>query len=298
MPKSFRIEVQPKPEESSNCEGQNGAKTVCVGMNTNDCETAAQVVQIKDFLDCEECFMGLTTDLFYNLTVEHFHLKEVKVGLQNSHLRGKAVLHFNKEGSQTIAKGTAPIVNNEIKANIKFAAGPIPVNIKFSIPTEVDYSVELAESVDLHFGGGVDVNLGDHFLAWSSEEGFGVTNSEIGVTWNPTIVADGQVTADVPVTIRSSLAVEFENVLGWNLQFSPSLQPLQASLKDHWLTNPEVCLHGEGDFLVNQYADVHFKFAGFKHTFATFGPSEVYHKHWSSVFDKCVSPGTEEDVVV
>lgn len=66
------------------------------------------------------------------------------------------MLHFKKDGSQTVAQGTAPIVNNEIKANIHFAAGQIPVNIKISIPIELEYNVELAEGKNLHFGGGVD----------------------------------------------------------------------------------------------------------------------------------------------
>jgi len=240
--------------------------------------------------------MGLTTDLFYNLTVEGLSLKSVKVGIRDSHLRGKAVMHFNKEGAQTVAKGTVPLVNDEVKANINFAAGPIPVNIKFSIPTEVEYDLELAESVDIHFGAAVDVNLGDHYLQWTSEDGFGTTNSDVGVTWTPTVVADGQITADLPVTIRSSLAVDFEHVLGWNLDLTPAM-PLHASLKDHWFSSPEVCLSGEADFLVNQAADVHFDYAGFHHTFATFGPSEVYHRHWGSVFNKCISPGLEDVVV-
>jgi len=298
MPTSFNIAIQPKPEESSNCLPTNGGndKGVCVGMNTNDCQTSAQNIKIKDFLDCEECFMGLTTDLFYNISVEGLSFKNAKVGIRDSHLKGKAVLHFSKDGSQT-TEGTVPISNNEVKAHINFSAGPIPVNIKFSVPMELDYNLDLAESVDLHFGGGVDVNLGDHYLAWDHEEGFGTTNSDVGVTWTPTIVADGQVTADLPLTIKSSLAVEFENVLAWNLHLTPSL-PLHASLKDHWFSSTEVCLQGEGDFLVNQDADVHFNFAGFHHTFATFGPSDVYHHHWDSVFDKCVAPGLEDDVVV
>jgi hypothetical protein len=299
VPTSYRIAVQPKPEESSNCPPVNGIptdKAVCVGMNTNDCQSAAQVVKINDFLDCEDCFVGLTTDIFYNLTVERLSLKSVKVGIRDSHLRGKAALHFSKEGSQTAAKGTVPLVDNEVKANINFAAGPIPVNIKFSIPTEVDYEVDLAESVDLHFGAAVDVNLGDHYLEWNSEDGFGPTNTDVGVTWTPTIVADGEVTADLPITLKSKLEVDFEHVLGWNLQLTPSL-PLHASLETHWFSSPSVCLSGEADFLVSQDADVHFDYAGFDHTFATFGPSQIYHHHWSSVFNKCVSPGLEDVVV-
>lgn len=265
-------------------------------MNTNDCQTAAQVVKINDFLDCEDCFVGLTTDLFYNVTVERLSLKSVNVGIRDSHLRGKAVVHFSKEGSQTAAKGTIPLLDNEVKANINFNAGPIPVNIKFSIPTEVDYDVEIAESVDVHFGAALDVNLGDHFLAWTKEDGFSTTNTDVGVSWTPTIVADGQVTADVPVTLKSVLKAEFEHILGWNLHVTPAL-PLHASVKEHWFSSPEVCLSGEADFLVNQDADVHFDFEGYHHTFATFGPSEIFHRHWNSVFNKCMTPGLEDVVV-
>jgi hypothetical protein len=240
--------------------------------------------------------VGLTTDLFYNVSVKGLSLKSVNVGIRNSHLRGSAALHFSTAGSQTAAQGTFPLVDNEVKKVINFHAGPIPVNIKFSIPTEVDYSVQLAESVDLHFGAELDVNLGDHFLAWTAEDGFSPTNTDVGVTWTPTIKADGQATADVPITVKSQLEVELEHILGWNLHVTPAL-PLHASVEDHWFTSPTVCLSGEADFLVNQDADVHFDFAGYHKTFATFGPSEVFHRHWNSVFNKCVSPGLEDVIV-
>lgn len=300
MPTSFSIQVQPKPEESFlNCLPTNGGtdKAVCVGMNTNDCNTAAQVVKINDILDCEECFMGLTTDLFYNLTVDKLSLKNVQVGIRDSHLRGKSVLHLDKGGSQS-AGGSFPIVKNGINGEIKFSAGPVPVSIKYKVPMQLDYVVDVKESVDFHFGGAVDVNLGDHYLSWTSEDGFATTSSQVGVTWTPTIVADGSVTADVPLTIQSSLEMELENVLSWNVHLTPALSPLRASLKDHLFSSPSVCLSGDGDFLVNHDADVHFNFAGFHHTFAQFGPAQIYHKHWNSLFDKCISPGAEEDVVV
>jgi len=298
VPTTFRIEVQPKPDESSKCLPTNGGtdKAVCVGMNTKDCMKASQVVKFKDFLDCEDCFMGLTTDLFYDLTVEKQSLKSVKVGIRDSHLRGKAVMHFHKGGKQTIAKGTVPLVNDEVKANINFAAGPIPVSIQFSIPTEVEYDLELQESTDIHFGAAVDANLGDHYLQWTSEAGFGATNTGVGVTWTPTFVAEGEVTATVPVTIRSLLTVEFEHVLAWDLHLNAAM-PLQASLKTHFFSGTEVCLSGDADFEVHTCADLHFDFLGWHHTFATFGPSPVYHHHWNNGLSKCISPGLEDVVV-
>merc|ERR1711865_807625 len=102
-------------------------------------------------------------------------------------------LHFKKDGSQTAAKGTFPVVNNDVKATIKFSAGPIPVNIKFQVPMELEYELDLSESADVHLGGAVDVNLGDHYLSWNSDEGFATTSSGVNVDWTPTIVADGQV---------------------------------------------------------------------------------------------------------
>lgn len=300
MPESFTIQIQPKPEESSNClptnGGHDGDRILCVGMNTGDCQTAREPIKIKSFLECEECFIGVITDLFYNISVEKLSLKYVNVGIRDSHLRGKAVLHFDKSGGQSV-QGTFPIVKNEAKAKISFSAGPIPVNIKFSFPMELEYDLELQESVDLHFGGGVDVNLGDHYLSWTEGNGFEKTNSKLGVTWTPTIVADGQVTADLPLTIKSSMAVELENIIGWNVHFTPAM-PLHASLKSHFLSGTDVCLSGEGDIEVKQDADLHFNFAGFHHTFANFGPSEIYHRHWNSIFNKCVSPNLEDDVVV
>merc|ERR1712046_19059 len=142
----------------------------------------------------------------------------------------------------------------------------------------------------------MDVNLGDHYLEWDHKEGFTPTNTDVAVTWTPSFVADGQITADAPITLKSTLEVEFEHVLGWNLHVTPSL-PLHAVIKDHWLWNPEICLSGEADFLVDTDADVHFDVADFNKTIATFGPYEIYHNHWDSVFEQCFSPGLEDVVV-
>jgi len=223
-------------------------------------------------------------------------LKSVRVGIRDSHLRGKAALHVSKEASAT-TQGTLPLLDNEVKANIDFSVGLIPVSIKISIPTQIEYLVDLSASVDLHFGAELDVNLGDHYLQWDDVNGFGVTNSDLGVTWTPTMAGDAQITADVPLTLKSSLKVDFEKVIGWNVHVTPSL-PLHATIKNHWLWSNEVCLSGEADFLVNQDSDLHFELAGYQKTLATFGPNEIYHHHWDPVFEKCFTPAGLENATI
>jgi hypothetical protein len=298
MPTSFTIEVTPVPEESEEkCLPPNGAgtkKAVCVGINTKDCKEAAEVVKITDNLDCDQCYMGLTTDIFYNLTVENSRLRDVSVGIKDTHLRGASVLHFHGAAGGQIAQGSIPILSREVKANIFFMVGIIPVNIDFRVPMELDYAVQLSEDLDIRFGGELDINLGDHYLSWTQEQGFGPTNTDTSVTWTPVFDAAGKVSADIPLSIKSSLEVEFEHVLSWRLNLIPGFQPLHVEVKKPWFSNEQICLSADADFLVNHDADLHFDFLGYHKTFATFGPWEIYHNHWNSVFDTCIDLPVEE----
>jgi hypothetical protein len=290
LPRHFSISVNPSPERDEDCPATNGSGTkkgVCVGVNTNDCHEARGALAIDDFLSCEDCFVGLVTDISYDLEVEDFKLKRVSVGLENMHLMGALQFLAHQAASKTVAKGAFPIINEDTEFNINFlVAEVIPVNINFKIPTELTYAVTLSESVDLRFGGDVDVALGDHSVEWSSGDGWNMASTSQSVSWTPVLQASGKVAADMPVGLKSTLMVEFEKVLDYSMIFTPSL-PLHAEMSLDSGGKDEICLSSNANFEIDHEAKLHFKLFGHDETIADWGPEALYQHHWSKVFDKC-----------
>jgi hypothetical protein len=301
LPAAFSVSITPSPDSDGKCPPPNAGGTkkgVCVGVNTNNCHEARGSLAIDNFLSCENCFMGLTTDITYDLEVKFFKLKKVSVGFQNMHLIGALEMLAHAAAQQTVADGSFPIIGEDLEYNINFmVADIIPININFKIPTELIYSVKLSESVDLNFGGDLDVDLGDHSIEWTSDNGFSTPSTGTSVNFTPVLQAKGSVQADMPIGIKSKLMVEFEKVLSYDVSFSPSL-PLHAQMDLDTNGQNEICLSSDADFEIDHEAKIHFELFGKDTTIASFGPWQLYKHHWDKIFDQCWDlPGEEMTLV-
>jgi hypothetical protein len=288
-PQDFSISVRPDPDSDHLCPAANGGgerKGVCVGVNTNNCEQAKGALPINEFLSCENCFVGLVTDINYDLEVKFLKPKKISVGLRNMHLRGAMEFLAHQAASKKVAGGSFPIIGEDLNYNIFFMVGVIPVNINFKVPTELTYEVTLSESVDLRFGGDVDFDLGNHSIEWTAGQGWSAPSTAPSVSWTPVLEAKGKVEADMPIGLNTKLMVEFEKVLEYDIEFKPSL-PLHAELDLDSSGNDQICLSSDSEFEIDHEARLRFKLFGKEATIADLGPAQLYSHHWDKIFDKC-----------
>lgn len=289
-PADFNVNVQPNPDWDHLCPAANGGGTkkgVCVGVNTNDCHTGRRALKIDEFLSCENCFLGLSTDINYEIDVKWFKLQKASLGLQNTHLIGALEFLAHQAASKTVADGTFPIIGEDLNYQINFlVAGVVPINIKFSVPTELTYKVTLSESVELRFGGDVDLDLGDHAIEWTSGSGWSAPSTAGSATFTPVLEAKGKVQADMPIGLKSTLKIDFEKVLEYDISFAPSL-PLHAELDLDTSGADQICLSSGADFEIDHEARLHFDLFGKDLTVADWGPGTLWSHHWDKVFDKC-----------
>lgn len=291
------IVLRPAPENNAVCGGKKGDKAICVGSNIDDtCTHAASDVPIDDSFDCQNCFAGASMDIYYALNVSAFNLKGVEVGLRGNHLRGALEVHGHKEGSGPIAQGTIDLISADKTAKIHFMiANIIPVDISVSLPTSLDYSLSWEGAMDAAAGVDLDIDLGDHFVTWTKNDGIVTHNTSASVNATPFLKWNsGEAGADILLSLRSSLQVDIDKVFWYHLNQKPQV-PSKVTYNHYLLRKDKLCFDADVDFEVNHEADVHFTLFGKDHDIYHFGPEELYHYHKDQAMHKCTG---QESVLV
>lgn len=228
-------------------------------------------------------------DLFYDLNITAFDLKGVEVGLRDNHLRGAVELHGHAEGAGPIKHGTITLKDDSAVAQWSFmVAGVVPVHIEVSLPTALDYAADWKGNLDGTAGVDLDVNLGDHSMRWTKDEGYTMHNTSTSWTAIPFAeFTSGEAAVDLTLSLHSTVQVDIKNVMWYHFKVNPSF-PLELDFT-HVPKLDQACLDGDADFLINHEADVHFSLLGKKAPVYHFGPKELYHVHKDKFLHKCVN---------
>jgi hypothetical protein len=293
--------VQPDLDSNADCSDGNGIyhgdKTMCVGANVDPtCTAAAKDIALNQYVDCPSCFAGLTTDLFYSLSVKFFTLEEVTVGLQNSHLRGAAEVHAHTDKGVTLPTGKIGLISDRSLFTASFkVAGVIPVDIEVSVPTSFTYGVGIKGAIDATAGAELDVNLGDHSVTYQKGSGFSTHNGQPSYTFTPKLAVEVEAEADVTLGLDSKVELSIDKVISYDVRMQPSL-PLKVDLENE---DKKICIAGSADFVLSQEADVHFTLFGKSHDIYHYGPQQLAHYHKDDIFHTCIDlPNRDATVVV
>jgi len=270
--------------------GPSGTRDFCVGGNTDDCTTPRAKLPINDVFECENCFAGVETNLYYSVEIKWLKLHRVEVGLKDTHLRGKVEVHGQKDAATGPLKtGSISLIEEGKEAKISFfVGGVIPVNIKIGMPTTLEYSLGLHGSLDAVLGADLDIDLGDHFVSWEKATGFEFHNTTISVDVSPVITLNsGTAAADVELKVRSGIQVDLDSVMWYHLNLVPSV-PTALSFEKTAGQNDQVCIRGDVDVPLSHEADVHFSLLGKDHDIYHYGPVELLHWRKEQAINKCI----------
>lgn len=292
------IDVAPAdPAMNVYCMGKSGDHDFCVGGNTDDCKTPRETLAIDDVFSCDDCFAGLTTDLYYKLEIKWFSLQKVEVGLRNSHMRGALQVHAHKDVATKPRTGTIQLINQQAAAHIKFhIAGIIPFDLKLSMPTSLDYSLGLYGSLDAVAGAELDIDMGDHFMTFENGK-FEARNTGHSVSLTPKIALNsGLADADIQLTAHSVILVDFDKVMTYGLSVDPSI-PAALSFEHTAGEADKACIRADVDVPITHQADVHFSLLGKTHHVYTWPSHSLYHYHKDKAIDKCIEVPIADVVV-
>jgi len=278
------VSLQPAPELNEFCAvAPHGDKAICVGANVDaSCTKAAKDEPLNSVLDCESCFLGATTDLFYTLEVGFFKLKQASVGLRDTHLRGAVEVQGKEAMSRQLLNGTMTLLSADRTAKISFkVAGVIPVDITVGLPTSLSYNLEVHESAQFTAGAAFDLDFGDHSVQWT-KDGFSTQNTPMSHKVTPELALENKATAFLGLGLSSSLRVDVDKVLSYHVDVAPTL-PVTVSEQDE-----QVCLDAGAEITVSHEADVHFSLFGKDHDLYHYGPKQLVHEKADHLLHHCV----------
>jgi len=272
-----------------------GDKPFCIGVNVDEtCENPSGILPINDNFECKNCFGGATTDLYYKFEHKFLKLKKVEVGLTNTKIKGALEVHAHKDAAADITSGNMTLPDKEF--SFSFMAGIIPVDLKISFPTSLEYSLGLEGHLDAVAGADLDIDFGEHYMSWTPEDGFVLNNTEPTVNLAPVLTVDtGNSGADITMSLHSKLQVDINKVVSYHVNLDPTF-PSKLSFQTHWFTNNKICLKGDMDFPITHEGEVHHTLLGHDIVIKHFGPAELLHLHKDGLIDKCISLAA--DVIV
>jgi len=282
------IEVTRYAEGDDQCASNDSDKPFCIGVNVDEsCENNAGILPIDDVFECKNCFGGAETDLYYKFEHKFLKLKKVEVGLTNTKIKGALEVHAHKDAAADLKNGTIAIPDKEF--SFSFKAGVIPVDLKISLPTTLEYALGLEGHLDAVAGADLDIDFGEHYLSWTPDNGFVMNNTEPTVSVAPVVNVDtGNSGADITLGLRSSLQVDINKVVWYHVNLNPTF-PSQLSFQTHWFKNNKFCLKGDMDFPISHEGEVYHTLLGHDVVLKHFGPVELLHLQKTGIIDKCVN---------
>jgi hypothetical protein len=294
-----KVDIAPEPAMNGYCTGREGDRDFCVGGNTDDCHTRRTSLPIDDIFNCDSCFAGLETDLYYSLEIKWLKLHKVELGLRDSHLRGALEVHGHKDvATGPLKTGSISLLDGAKTAQVKFyIAGIIPFDLHVSMPTTLEYSLGLHGSLDVLAGADLDIDLGDHFVTYEKDNGFSLHNTSMSVDLTPKLTLNsGTAAADVELKVRSAIQVDLDSVMWYHLNVVPSI-PSTLSFEHTAGESDKICLRGDVDVPLSHEADVHFSLLGHDHDIYHYGPEELLHFRKEEAIDWCIDVPFADAVV-
>lgn len=268
------IEVTRVEEYDMMCasNGSEDDKLFCFGANTDEtCSRSNSSLVLTDNFECNNCWAGITADLYYKLTQVLKVPTKIELGVRNTKISGALEVHAHGDGATDLVSGSIDLPAPEVHVN--FMAGSIPLNFTISLPTRIDYNLGLKGQLDATGGADLNVDFGDHSVAISPTS-VHWTNTNFSTTLDPKInVNTGDSGADMGVALAAAIHVEVNNMAWYHVDLSAGL-PSKIVVQDG---SSILCFESDVDVPVSQEAKVYKTVFGKEVTLYHYGPAEITH---------------------
>lgn len=213
---------------------------ICLGFNTKDCKTSYEQIPIyhNSYVDvqCSDCFVGLNTNVFFNVNIKWFKLESISGGFKKSTINGDLVLDTQSQyhWSLNIDKTYSIVKPTTI---ITFYIGVIPIRIWFEIPIQEILDLSFDMNGKVKFGGIMNLYLGDDYLSWDTKNKWSIHKDEPVMKWNTILELDETMNVDMIEQLNPTFILHVNDIYTFWLYVKPKLiGNIKETIKDK-----EVC---------------------------------------------------------
>ena len=229
---------------------------ICLGVNTNDCKTAAAPISIytNQYLNlaCSNCFVGFDADVFLTLKMRWFKLHELGAGFQNMQLNAATVMDLNAHAawSTGIDKTIEAIKQTTIVA---FRVGPIPFRFWFELPVEVKASASFQATAEATAGATFNVDIGTLSLEWTPDTKWVLTKPNPTSKFNTVLSGSAEFNGNADFAVVPSILTHVDNIFDYSVTFTPDLHmEIQGST-----SSKQICASATYELSLDSVAALH-----------------------------------------
>jgi hypothetical protein len=155
--------------------GLGVSQHVCVGINSDDCESSKATIPVYQNADlnlqCTNCFAALEADIFFTLTIKEFAVQSLVAGFQNVKINAGAEVSFDAQKSWSV--GTDKDLELVPKTPvIQFSIVEVPFALYFEAPMSMHVEATLPTTATAVAGLTATYSMDELSLDWAPSSGW------------------------------------------------------------------------------------------------------------------------------
>lgn len=249
--KSGKITLIPLTSSNMQLRGEHEKDVpFCYGFNTHDCKNPATSIDIfnNKYIDvsCDNCFVGLSGDIFIEIDIDWFRIKSITGGFKNLEMKGGLGVDFKADYSASYSYDkTYPVIS---KFNIaSFDIGVIPVDIWLELPIELILNAGINAGVELKTGVDLDWKIDNLYLEWKHGGVVVFYPPSDDIIMTPYLSYSANIDGDLTFKILASLKLHLNNIFEIETDIIPETDfNLSGSI-----VTKQICLIGDYQVDVN-----------------------------------------------
>lgn len=199
---------------------------ICLGVNTDNCNNPKTDISIykNPYIEvsCSDCFIGLTTNVFFDMKIRWFKVESITGGFRNGVVNGALVVDTTGNYHWTLnVDKTYPVVKPT--TIITFYIGVIPVRIWFEIPVQEKLDISLDAKADIKVGATMKWILGANYISWNPKDRWIVHHDQPKLTWKPVLDVSGYVNSHMEESLNPTFILHVDNLYSFWLMIEPTL---------------------------------------------------------------------------
>lgn len=208
-----------------------GDKPVCVGINTDPtsaCNQAAKPLPVYSngivTLTCDNCFAGFFMDVFFDLQISGFSLKQMSGGFRN--ITVNSALDLDMQATKSWSTGIDKqmlLAGGQNNPVISFKIGPVPFIFWFEVDQHITGDAELQTTAEAKAGVVMDYAIGDAFVSWDPKNRWQTHKPTPSLNFQHAISGSAQFNGQASFAVTPSVGLHVNQLYSYTATLNPTV---------------------------------------------------------------------------